>query len=319
MEVSQTWLFREAVEAKNITLHLLRRFRESPVLLAYLIVGTIVAVIESGVTGLVDTAINWLILGVSAVLILRMTEKRTVEAVPIRRPKGELIAGLAFYGLDMLLLVLFWRLLPVSTVQSGFTSFMNTVGGSASNFIFYLGGTQPTVDLAANAAQSICLELVPILILFFACGYGARGMGLRFRWGKLIVALLAISFVPALLLRQQILLFAHPLLETLALFVFQMLVNGFPEELFCRGFLLPRLERALKNPVNALVLTSILFDAMHIPTHIAHGVSFPMVLLGILDVSFPSGLLWGYLYQRTRSIVPGALIHTFYSFVPYFL
>lgn len=114
-------------------------------------------------------------------------------------------------------------------------------------------------------------------------------------------------------------LFAHPFLETLALFGLQMLINGLPEELFCRGFLLPRLERVLKNPVNALVLTSILFNALHIPKNVAEGHSLPMALLGCLSAAFPSGLLWGYLYQRTRSIVPGVLLHTFDSFVPYFV
>lgn len=319
MEIRQNWLIREILEAKRISLHLLHRFKESPVLLVYLIVGTIIAVIEFGVRGLFTTVINWLILGAFAVLIFRMTENRTVKAVPIHRPKGELIAGLAFFGLEMLLLVLFWHLLPIPAMQNGFTSFIDTVGGSASNFIFFHGGTTVVANRAANAAQSVTIELVPTLILFFACGYGARGMGLRLRWGKLIIALLIFSSLLAMLLREPASLLQQPVWETLALFVFQILVNGFPEELFFRGFLLPRLEHALRNPVNALVLTSILFSAMHIPTRIAHGEPFLVVLLGVLNVSFPSGLLWGYLYQRTRSIVPGALLHTFDMFVPYLL
>lgn len=218
-----------------------------------------------------------------------------------------------------MLLILFWRLLPSSAVQNGFTSFINHISGLANNFVLFHGGTITLGKRAANAAQTIVIELVPTLILFFACGYGTRGMGLRFRWGKLIIALLIFTFLPALLLREPVSLLQQSVLETLALFVFEMLINGFPEELFFRGFLLPRLERALKNPVNALVLTSILFSAFHIPTRIAHGESLLTVLLGVLDVSFPSGLLWGYLYQRTRSIVPGVFLHTFYTFVPYFL
>lgn len=82
MEIRQNRLILEIMETKRIALHLLRRLKESPVLLAYLIIGTIIAVIESGVWGLVTTVINWLILGAFAVLIFRMTENRTVEAVP---------------------------------------------------------------------------------------------------------------------------------------------------------------------------------------------------------------------------------------------
>jgi membrane protease YdiL (CAAX protease family) len=95
----------------------------------------------------------------------------------------------------------------------------------------------------------------------------------------------------------------------LVLYGIGILVNALPEELFFRGLLLPRLERAFGDSLNALVVSALLFNALHVPIEISRGVSPLMALLGILSIGYPSGLIWGYVYLRTRSIVPGALWH----------
>jgi membrane protease YdiL (CAAX protease family) len=95
----------------------------------------------------------------------------------------------------------------------------------------------------------------------------------------------------------------------LGLYGIGILVNALPEELFFRGLLLPRLERVLGSSLNALVLSALLFNALHVPIEIANGASLPVALLGVFGIGYPSGLIWGYLYVRTRSIVPGTLWH----------
>jgi membrane protease YdiL (CAAX protease family) len=88
-----------------------------------------------------------------------------------------------------------------------------------------------------------------------------------------------------------------------------ILVNALPEELFFRGFLLSRLEKAFDNSLTALVVSALLFNALHVPIEISRGTSPWMALPGIVSIGYPSGLIWGYLYLRTRSILPGTLWH----------
>ncbi len=61
--------------------------------------------------------------------------------------------------------------------------------------------------------------------------------------------------------------------------------------------------------MNALVLSAVFFNAIHVPIEMYHGASPWAALLGVFSTAYPSGLIWGYLYLRTRSIVPGTLWH----------
>jgi membrane protease YdiL (CAAX protease family) len=100
-----------------------------------------------------------------------------------------------------------------------------------------------------------------------------------------------------------------PPVQVLTLYGVGILVNALPEELYFRGFLLPRLEKAFDNPLNGLVLSALLFNALHVPIEMSHGASPLAAVLGIVSIGYPSGLIWGYLYLRTRSILPGTLWH----------
>jgi len=73
--------------------------------------------------------------------------------------------------------------------------------------------------------------------------------------------------------------------------------------------LLPRLEKVFANPLNALVVSTLLFNALHLPIALRNGVSLPLAVLDIFSIGYPSGLIWGYLYLRTRSILPGVFWH----------
>lgn len=105
-------------------------------------------------------------------------------------------------------------------------------------------------------------------------------------------------------------LWSQPFYQTISTFIIMMFVNGLPEELFCRGFLLPRLEAVLNNSVTSLVLVAILFNTLHIPSELTRGMSIYQALLTSFSIVYPSGLIWGYLYLKTRSIVPGVIWHT---------
>jgi len=83
-----------------------------------------------------------------------------------------------------------------------------------------------------------------------------------------------------------------------------------PEELIFRGYLLPRFEAVLKNKINALIVVSLLFNMLHIPSNLAQGSDVYKSLLMSFGMFQPTGLIWGYLYLKTRSIVPGVIWHT---------
>ena len=270
--------------------------------------GIIVAFIQHGLIGLFGAIANLVILGAFAVLIYQMTADGAAKPLPIRHPKVELFTGLAVFVFMTFLLFLGWNLTNIPVLQPGLERFI-AVMYKAAYFLCDNGPLYWARDSIGNALFSVAIELIPVLILFLAFGY-ARNMGFRLRYGKLTLALLGITALTGLLNVQATALYHDLLPQTLVLFLIQLFINGLPEELFYRGFLLPRLERVLKNPVNALVLSALLFNASHIPSYLASGTGWWGAILSVFSLICPTGLLYGYLYQRTRSIIPGVLLHT---------
>lgn len=309
MELRKNSFLNVLLESKDTALHLLERLKHSPFLLGYIAVGTIIAFFENGAQGLLYTAANLIILGFFAVIIRMMTTKRPMKAQSFRKIKTELIAGIVLFLLMFSVEFLSFNLTKIPVLQTGFDKFINWAYVMASTLCRH-GFPSWSANYIGNAITSIGIELIPTLVLFIVFGYGLLGMGLKPRYWKLTFVLLAFTIIFGLFFHQSYPIYQYPILRTLLLFFIQLFINGLPEELFFRGFLLPRFERILKSPVNALVITSLLFNAFHAAMLIANGNSILIAVLNVLNVGFPSGLLWGYLYQRTRSIVPGMLFHT---------
>ena len=49
---------------------------------------------------------------------------------------------------------------------------------------------------------------------------------------------------------------------------------------------------------------AILFNMSHVPSNLASGMNIYQAILSQLSIAYPTGLIWGYLYLKTRSIVP---------------
>ncbi len=156
------------------------------------------------------------------------------------------------------------------------------------------------------AASSTLKHLVPTLLLFLLLGYGRKEMGLTRPHWRLSATLVGSAAVFGLLTG---VLTRAPITQVLALTGIGIFVNALPEELFYRGLLLPRLEKAFSNPLNALVVSALLFNAAHVPAALANGAAPVNALLDVISIGYPSGLIWGYLYLRTRSILPGMFWH----------
>ncbi|MFZ5907629.1 MAG: type II CAAX prenyl endopeptidase Rce1 family protein [Nitrospirota bacterium] len=82
------------------------------------------------------------------------------------------------------------------------------------------------------------------------------------------------------------------------LIVFQFLGVAFPEEFFFRGFLQDSLGRNYK----AVVFASLLFALAHLPQAIFSGGWIALL-------SFFPSLIMGWLFLKTKNILPGAIFH----------
>lgn len=90
--------------------------------------------------------------------------------------------------------------------------------------------------------------------------------------------------------------------ELVPAFLLIALADGFMEELLLRGLFLKRLGRIVGNHWANLVMATV-FAFMHM------GVQFTASLAMFLMVAFLLGLLWGWIMQRTGSLLAPALFH----------
>jgi len=287
---------------REILQHFLRRLRQTPLLLGWLLLGPLVALLTEGWLALAFGLVNVLLLGVYAVLLHWMTPDPP-GPLPVKRPRLELAMALALFIMFLITQMLAF---DVWTAQPwhGWVH-------SLSVFTYQTAYSAPGLPNWARqdvylALSSTLKQLLPTLLLFWGLGYRRTAMGLRHPHWRLTTVL--VSSTAAFGLLTGVLLRA-PLGQALGLYAIGILVNALPEELFFRGLLLPRLEKALGNPLNALVVSALLFNALHIPIEIYNGASPLAALLGVFSIGYPSGLLWGYLYLRTRSILPGTFWH----------
>ena len=291
------------LQLANHVRHILKRLLETPLLIGWLVIGTLLTPFVAGLEALAGAILNLLLMAFWVVLIRHLTPNSPAP-VKIRRPRIELWVALGWLAVSFALVMTYHGLInlgPLMVFQSEtIPVFVRTTAGGAL--------PEWVVGPLVNAAQNTVTDLLPVIALFLALGYGATGMGLRLRYPKLILALLGVSILFGAPFRLGF-FSGQPVLQVLLLYIIEIFRNGFHEELFFRGFLLPRLEPYLGG-LNAIVVSAWLFQVIHIPSHIVQdGASVPAAILSSFVTAFPSGLIWGYLYYRTRSVIPGLLWH----------
>ena len=169
---------------------------------------------------------------------------------------------------------------------------------------------------AAAAMLTVPLILLPTVIAGAAFRVRARDVGLTARPADLLlgVALAAIAIGvgagdaaagghPGLLWQ------SAPLPIVAATTAFQSLVNGLPEELAYRGVIFGRLMPWLGRPGNSLAISTMAWGLFHVPSFVVGGTPLWLaVAIGLFGAG--QGLVFGYLFYRTRSIWPGVIWHT---------
>lgn len=290
--------------------YLSQKLMKSPVLVSWIVIGIIIDTIIWGVKGFKVTIINLILLALFTIIIKIMTDNKQIKPEPkFKHSKLELFTGILFYIFLYAVLTSLWGQAKIPFISSGSTELTVSIKKHI------LSGQSlgiPTWALKElyYACVNIILELLPIIILFLIWGHGFKEMGFVFGNLPLIGVLLVVTIllgIPSKIIFQQ------PFYETVSLYFISFFINGLPEELIFRGYLLPRFEVVLKNKISALVIVSILFNIMHIPSYLAEGISIHKSLLISFGIFQPTGLIWGYLYLKTRSIVPGAIWHTSFT------
>lgn len=280
----------------------LETLRETPLLAGWLVVGLLVAFFLDGWVGLAFGLINLFLLVLYALLIRWMTPDPPVPG-NVKWPRLELALALGLFGLTLVVQLLDFEVWNIQPLQGWVRQFFTHL----QVWFYSLRGIPAWAQQTLFMAFSTTIkQLIPTVSVIWLLKYRPREMGLAHPHWKLSTMLVGITAAFGLFTG---VLFRAPFGQIVSLYLIGLFVNALPEELFFRGFLLPRLERFFKNPLNALVVSALLFNALHIPVDIHNGASPQMALLEVFSSAYPSGLIWGYLYLRTRSILPGTFWH----------
>ena len=282
----------------------LAALQRSPLLFGWLIVGPVVTFLLHGAPGLVQAIVNLVLAGIWVLLIRWLTPEPPAPA-PVRRPRRELAGGLLIFALFFAVQLLFFNVI----VAPPWTGWVVAVEGAMRRAATSL----QAMGLPVWAGQDLYLafsssakQLLPLLALALVLRISPRSLGIRSGYAKLTAVLLGLTVLFGLPFG---LVTVTPLTQVIGLYLIGLFVNALPEELLFRGLLLRRLEVILRHSTNALVLSALLFNAIHIPIAIYHGTPPLIAALDVFSLLYPSGLVWGYLYLRTRSILPGVLWH----------
>ncbi len=282
--------------------HLLRRLRETPLLLGWLIVGPLIALFIEGWIGLLFGLINILLTGFYALVIRRFTPN-PAAAASVKRPLVETLITLLMLALFFFVHLLDFNLITLHPLNDWVHNFFAGLYRFAADIPWLPEWALTDVYLALSSTFK---KLIPTILAVWLMGSIDASFGLKrphWRLTGILVGLTALfGLATGVLLRA-------PLSEVLGLYIIGIFVNALPEELFFRGLLLPRLEKTLKKPLNALVISALLFSLLHIPILLYSGVPLSETLLGMFSIGETTGLIWGYLYLRTRSILPVTLWH----------
>lgn len=149
-------------------------------------------------------------------------------------------------------------------------------------------------------SNGVLRAAMPLAVLGLL-GYRWRDFSLTFRGGQVVAPFILIAF-GAIVTNG----LTAKRLELVGLALFY---PGLVEELFYRG-LLQRSLTGWFRPGTAVLLTALLFGLLHFPSYYfeLYNQSFPLALLNVADATLV-GLIWGYGFRRTGSVLPWAVYH----------
>lgn len=147
---------------------------------------------------------------------------------------------------------------------------------------------------------------IPVIVLF-ALGYRWRAQGLAWSWRAWWIsapALLALTGYGVWLHWNSLPQFGERTVE-------YFFAAGLPEEVLFRALLLTRLEAWWRNGAWALLGSSIIFGLTHLPINFFVFASRDLSEAWLTALTFQMGMgaVFAFAYQRTRNVLPLALVH----------
>ena len=194
-------------------------------------------------------------------------------------------------GIVGLLVVLYFLVLSGQFPQS---NILNEVSSPFRIFLYRIIGKlgYSPVQVSMLIHNLIAVVIPLLLLLIFARNtkwFSSGKMNYR------ILLYLFLLYLPVIVLRQL------SISEIVMQLPAYLLIAVIPEEFLFRGFLQARLESFVKNPVNALLIASIVFGLIHLPFNTKMYGDFVGMATCFGNNAF-GGLLYGYLFYKTRSL-----------------
>lgn len=241
-----------------------------------------------------------------------LTRKTSPQPVPVRRPALETGAVLAYLAVVYALVFLVWGL---SAIPQAFPD-------------------DPARELVRSGAKLLAHVVLPAALLaalgakvapLFRIGAGQKGF-----WLTLVVIgalLLALQVVASPSLKEISALPPTPELLAWAIpgtFVWLLLATGLCEEFLFRAVLQSRLTAFLRSDAGAVAIGALLFGLAHAPgLYLRAGAGEfgnydnPLhVAAYTIAVLSPTGVFFGYLWSRTKSLGLVVLLHVCIDFLP---
>lgn len=237
------------------------------------------------------------------------TAGRTMVASPLQRPNGR--------SRDVGLAITVAVMQMTAATVVWFVILPHGAPGALAAYLRSAGLPSLIAGRAVNAILTVALQLVPTAVAVAVFRVGLRDVGLTLGSRDLLLGLVlsamavgvgigaaAAGTEPGLLWQ------SVPAPIVAAVIALQSLVNGVPEEFAFRGVIFGRLMPWLGRPGNSLVVSTMAWGLLHVPffvagSHIPLWLAIPIGLFGTIQ-----GLVFGYLFYRTRSIWPSAIWHT---------
>ncbi|GFR34194.1 CPBP family intramembrane glutamic endopeptidase [Thermobrachium celere] len=268
----------------NGVIYYCNRVKQEPLLIIYILLHFIITFIYKGFNlGIKSITINFLML-IFWVLIIKLitNDESNNNVFDDKHFKKHLIFTIIFlvyyyFYVKFYFLVLFVKIKMVVR----------------NNTIFLL---------ILNALINSLFITIPFILIALRIGYRFENMRFDLKHIKISLILIILTLIIG---KINNFIFPLKLHKLIPMYFIHILINGLPEELIFRGFLLESLGKITKSNINAMIFSSLIFQLIHLPIIIAMNGS-PIAVFCF----YPSGLVWGYLYIRTRNIIPGVLWHT---------
>ncbi len=224
---------------------------------------------------------------ISVVMFVFWWMSRTggASAPPIKYPRAETVFALALVALWMV-----WR----TAICGKFLLFLPTDFNCFKSV---------EIEIVPKVIEQV---IVPIVVLF-ALGYRWRAQGLAWSWRAWWISLpvlLGLTAYGVYLHQNALPAFARNAFE-------YFFAAGLPEEVLFRALLLTRLEAWWRSPAWALFGAAVIFGLTHLPINYLVFTQRDWREAWITALTFQMGFgaVFAFAYQRTRNVLPLAIIH----------